>query len=206
MAGKEINLGPIGVNLANTVREIREGRRYGYAELSRRLAELGREIAPLGLRRIESGERRVDADDLFALAVALNVSPLVFLLPRGESRVTPEGDEYPADLIRQWATGERALAGEPTPDDTPGGRATMFLDYIRYSNPVMWEAMIQATPIEIREGRESQWRRLASTKSQMGQCFTASATAHPKAARPISADSPRNGTRNVLPTRSRWRR
>lgn len=53
-----------------------------FAELSRKLEDLGRPIPPLGLRRIESGERRVDADDLIALAIALDVSPITLLMPQ----------------------------------------------------------------------------------------------------------------------------
>jgi transcriptional regulator with XRE-family HTH domain len=50
--------------------------------LARILDEIGRPIPELGLRRIESGDRRVDADDLTALAVALDVSPITLLMPQ----------------------------------------------------------------------------------------------------------------------------
>ncbi len=56
-----------------------------YAELSRRPEELGRPIPPLGLTRIRDGKRRIDVDDLIALALALDVSPAVLLLPLTES-------------------------------------------------------------------------------------------------------------------------
>jgi transcriptional regulator with XRE-family HTH domain len=86
MAGKKSDLGPTGVNVTHAVRRLREARHLTYAELSRQLADMGREIPPLGLRRIESGERRVDADDLVALAAALNVSPITLLMPETAKR------------------------------------------------------------------------------------------------------------------------
>ena len=133
---------------AYNIRRIREARRLGYAELSRLLADRGRKIAPLGLRRIESGDRRVDADDLIALAMTLNVSPLALLLPREASLLMPSGDEYPAELIWQWGAGERPLAGEPTEHDTAEGRANMYFDYLRESNPAAWAALLAAVPAD----------------------------------------------------------
>ncbi|WP_158714359.1 helix-turn-helix domain-containing protein, partial [Kitasatospora aureofaciens] len=50
-------------------------------DLSERVGALGRSIPPLGISRIEAGTRRIDTDDLVALALALNVSPLTLLLP-----------------------------------------------------------------------------------------------------------------------------
>jgi hypothetical protein len=43
--------------------------------------DLGRPIPPLGLRHLEAGNRRIDVDDLVVLADALDVSPLMLLLP-----------------------------------------------------------------------------------------------------------------------------
>ena len=90
------------------MRKFREARGLGYAELSRRLAELGREIPSLGLRRIEAGERRVDADDLVALAIALDVTPLALLLPAaadGDAQLVPNGDPMPWQHIWLWGDG-----------------------------------------------------------------------------------------------------
>ena len=114
-------MGPIGVNVTHTVRQFREKRGLGYADLSRKLAKMGREIPPLGLRRIESGGRRVDVDDLVALALALDVSPLALLLPAETSSVTPQGDRYVAETIWAWARGDVML------DDVGPSRLMQFL-------------------------------------------------------------------------------
>ena len=54
-------LGPVGRQVIDNVRQLREARKFTYTELSARLAELGRPIPVLGLSRIEKaapGRRR----------------------------------------------------------------------------------------------------------------------------------------------------
>lgn len=134
MAGKKSDLGPIGENVAQAVRRFREMRRFGYADLSRKLAQYGREIPPLGLRRIESGERRVDADDLAALAVALNVSPLALLLPMEDSRVLPaDEDAHPSEEIWRWGRGFSPLGILPG-EGLSSSDAPIFA-FVEASNP-----------------------------------------------------------------------
>lgn len=67
------------------------------------------------LNRVENRTRKVDVDDLMALAVALDVSPLGLLLPRSErgddlAKIT--GLEQTADLIWLWAAGQSSSAEE----------------------------------------------------------------------------------------------
>ncbi|MEX3652385.1 helix-turn-helix transcriptional regulator [Mycolicibacterium fortuitum] len=138
MAGKKSDLGPIGKNVARTTKRFRELRRLSYAELSRQLAELGREIPPLGLRRIESEDRKVDVDDLFALALTLEVSPLALLLPVEDSALTPQGMPYDVDKIWNWAAGSQALSEENA------------FRFIRDSNP-----LIDWTDVEPRLAQEA---------------------------------------------------
>jgi transcriptional regulator with XRE-family HTH domain len=110
---KAIEPGPIGVAVAQNVETLRESRNLSYAQLSRRLTELGRPIAPLGLTRIRNCQRRVDVDDLVALALALDVSPVTLLLPAaptggasGSAAVTENGNEYPRRQIWSWLIAE----------------------------------------------------------------------------------------------------
>ena len=77
MSGRALEIGPVGVQVADQVRERREKWGMAYNELSRRLAEYGRPIPPLGLRRIESYHRRVDVDDAAALAAVLDLKLVV---------------------------------------------------------------------------------------------------------------------------------
>lgn len=153
MVGKKSDLGPIGENVSRAVRRFREERRLSYAELSRQLSEMGREIPPLGLRRIESGDRKVDVDDLVAIAVALNMSPLALLLPTVAGPVVPQGTSYEAENVWNWARGGFPL--------TTGVHTalTTLVEYMQASNPFtdysdLIEAMKSATTIEeLREQR-----------------------------------------------------
>jgi len=128
VAGKSTELGPIGVNVTHTVRRFRENRRLGYAELSRELAETGREIPPLGLRRIESGERRVDVDDLVALAVVFDVSPLALLLPTQAGALTSQGSEYSLQQIWTWGEGSNPLPRDDVPSQDLVRRARFLTE------------------------------------------------------------------------------
>jgi transcriptional regulator with XRE-family HTH domain len=69
-------VGPVGKQVAENVKEFRkQAGGMTVRDLSAKVTELGRKILPSGITKIEKGERRVDADDLAALATALNVSP-----------------------------------------------------------------------------------------------------------------------------------
>lgn len=120
------DIGPTGKRLAKTIRELREEAGLSWTELSQKLADLGRHLPPLSLRRIEEAgdppgpdrrPRRVDADDLVALALALDTTPNRLLLG-------VEGDDY-VDLTTErtetlstawkWAQG-RVPVFDPDPD------------------------------------------------------------------------------------------
>jgi len=124
-----MNIGPIGAHAAANVRTLREKRRLKYADLSRKLDELGRPIPPLGLRRIEAGERRIDVDDLAALALALEVSPLTVLLPTEASPVIAGGEVYSHERLRERGIGKWPLSGDA-------------VTFIRDSHPERWEQMM----------------------------------------------------------------
>lgn len=78
------DLGPTGKRVAANVARLRGSQPSTY-ELSRLLGEMGRPVSASGITKVEAGQRRVDADDLVALALALDVTPNDLLLP-------PEGD------------------------------------------------------------------------------------------------------------------
>lgn len=131
---KKKPLGPTGEQVRVNVARIREDRGLSKKELSSRVADLGRPIPPLGISRIEAGDRRVDADDLVALAVALNVSPLALLLPpdRGfDPYIALTGENPITTLSRawRWASGVSALPDE-LGEDAPADKQD---DYARLS-------------------------------------------------------------------------
>jgi transcriptional regulator with XRE-family HTH domain len=145
-----MDLGPVGAHAAETVRELREQRRLSYAELSRILERLGRPIPPLGLRRIEAGERRIDVDDLVALALALEVSPLRLLLPIEESSLVSNGDRYSAVRLWDWGIGKWPLSGDE-------------VTFVRDSHPTRWTRMM-----ERRDGGDAMTLKLTTREIQYG--------------------------------------
>lgn len=113
--------GPAGERVADRVKKLRNASGLTYKELSERLDALGRPIPVLGLSRLEKGERRVDADDLIALALALDVTPNRLMLPDVDARssasmhgLTPEVRGRPQELW-SWAQGEEPIG---TPVET----------------------------------------------------------------------------------------
>lgn len=119
MADEKKNpLGPVGEQVRANVERIRTARGLTKKELADRTQELGRPVPPLGVSRIEAGTRRVDADDLVALAEALNVGPLDLLLPS-------KANDEPFSLTSEHAVSSRtawqwALGERPAMDWGPG--------------------------------------------------------------------------------------
>lgn len=116
MAGVKSELGPTGRALADVVRKRRDELGLTYAQLSRRLTKNGRDIPTLGLRRIESCQRHVDADDLVALALALEVAPATLLMPTGvkagqELELTGHQHLVLAEQLWNWLTASYPVAG-----------------------------------------------------------------------------------------------
>lgn len=106
-------LGATGEAVKANVRRLRDAQGLSAAQLSKKLGQLDRPIPLVGIQRIEAGTRRVDADDLAALAVALEVSPVTLLMPHTEApddqvRVTGLGD-MPGGEAWSWMSGERSF-------------------------------------------------------------------------------------------------
>jgi 8-oxo-dGTP diphosphatase len=110
-----VPLGPIGRYTIANLEHLRRIRGFTYREVSDRLAQIGRPIPTLGLSRIEKGNRRVDVDDLIALAVVLECSPVDLLQPRS-SDVDEDGWvrmaeslRVPANRAGDWMAGATML-------------------------------------------------------------------------------------------------
>lgn len=122
MADSSKSIGPTGDRVRENLVRLRG--EMGHSELSRRLAAAGRPIAPLGLRRLEAGERRVDVDDLMALAVVLDVSPLALLLPPDaspdtDSVMTGVNDRNVAHEVQwKYGLGQRPILEGPPFDES----------------------------------------------------------------------------------------
>jgi len=102
---------PVAARVAANVRMLRNERRLDLADVSETMTALGRPLSLNGLSKVERGKRGIDVDDLLALALALDVSPLRLLL-------TPEAGEDQVALTAQVGTSER-LAWEWATGESP---------------------------------------------------------------------------------------
>lgn len=110
----EVGWGPASRRVASNLARLRGDRKLSTVRLAKALEELGNPIPATGITRIEKGQRRVDADDLVALAIALDVTPNALLLPP-----TPAEDVALTPAVHtsalnawKWATGDTALPRE----------------------------------------------------------------------------------------------
>ncbi|MGW3134395.1 helix-turn-helix domain-containing protein [Streptomyces sp. NPDC001139] len=78
---RAIETGPIGENVGENLARLRKQRDLTTRQLSAQLEAVGRPIPASGITRMEQGSRQVTSDDLVALAVVLNTSPISLLLP-----------------------------------------------------------------------------------------------------------------------------
>ncbi|MGQ4618440.1 helix-turn-helix domain-containing protein [Nocardia sp. R7R-8] len=113
MAGREPEYGPTAKTVGANIARLRKALDLNYKEVSERLKSVAEwDISPVGVRRMEESQRRVTVDDLVALSVALNCSPLALLLPPTsvEHVVTITGAEMrPGWEVWDWGKGERPL-------------------------------------------------------------------------------------------------
>lgn len=127
MGTRAVNKGPGAERVASNVRTLREERGMSLRRLSERLGKVGRPMLASGLSKIEQGDRRADADDLVALAIALDVTPNRLLLPADAGddvfALTGEVDATGA-MAWRWAAGDEPLPGTAKPYDA--GRAARF--------------------------------------------------------------------------------
>ncbi|MFD8945267.1 helix-turn-helix domain-containing protein [Streptomyces californicus] len=117
---KSSGWGPISENLKVNLPRLRKARGLSTTALSESLKQLGQHIPPTGITRIEKGQRRVDADDLVALALSLNVSPLTLLLPEtwdgSPTRLTPNV-RLSTRTAWLWAQGHTPASELPLADE-----------------------------------------------------------------------------------------
>jgi transcriptional regulator with XRE-family HTH domain len=147
-------LGATGETVRANITRLRTEQRMAYTDLSAKLKDLDRPIPPLGLRRIENGARRVDADDLFALAVALGVSPVTLLTPNaaaGSERVAATGvpKGLQAEQLWRWLCVYEPIGPEQQTRFAPGRlNPEQTVDFQMAALP-LWKKREMAARIEV---------------------------------------------------------
>jgi transcriptional regulator with XRE-family HTH domain len=99
------------------VKRLRKKQNLGLRGLSNKLGEVGRPLGHSAVDQIEKGTRRVDVDDLVALALALDVSPITLLMPDMPGADDPSQDvsatgmdtKVAAGRFWLWLRGEASL-------------------------------------------------------------------------------------------------
>lgn len=118
-------LGPTGRRVAENLKQVRGP--IPVRELAARMVKLGRPILASAVTKMEQGSRRIDADDLVALAAALDVTPNRLLLTEAASNVDmlalTEHVKAPTAVAWRWASGERPLTGLDVASETTAGLA-----------------------------------------------------------------------------------
>ncbi|MEV4050771.1 TIR domain-containing protein [Amycolatopsis sp. NPDC049688] len=123
--GKTVDaIGPTGQRLAKRVAELRQAAGLTQADLAGRMTELGRPTLLSAVSRIEKGQRRVDADDLVALALALNVAPNYLLLP-----TTPDADLVQLTRSTELTIGSAWRWAAQEPPSFASNREGYFISY-----------------------------------------------------------------------------
>lgn len=107
----------IGGVLASNLRKARERRGMSVRGLSERMADLSYPVVPTGITKAEhrnpKRRRRITADELCAVALALETSPADLLAPDPDASfapvwVTPARSAFGSHVAR-WVRGEEAL-------------------------------------------------------------------------------------------------
>lgn len=158
---RSIVMGPVGKRVAATVREIRKRRGMSVRLLSERVTELGRPVLPSAITRIESGERRLDVDDLMALALALDVSPVTLMLP---ASTTCADDPVPVSSTMDlpWSVAWRWAHGEVSTSDTQATldgltAASRDIATVRDRQRIR-QTLTENRPYELTPLREAAWQ------------------------------------------------
>lgn len=102
---KKPDLSPVELRAAHALRRLRNGKEFTVRGLSDAVSALRDApwIGPNAISQIENEGRRMSISDAWALARALDVSPMEFFLPRdgedGEEFVYADGDLHGANVL-----------------------------------------------------------------------------------------------------------
>lgn len=112
MSPRESAAGPVAT-IAQRVKELRGRRGWTAAQLGKALEKHDIRWDRFTVANLENGKRQnVTVQELFALALVLDVSPTNLIVPLDDRmyEVTPTRAES-ADMVRSWVRGEEPLPG-----------------------------------------------------------------------------------------------
>lgn len=109
MATNAVTPGPISERVSENIERFRKLRGLSQAQLANKLTKAGRPMLDTAVSKMERGVRRVDVDDLVALALALDISPVALLMPPTADRAKvslTDKFEVSSQFAWLWAAGE----------------------------------------------------------------------------------------------------
>lgn len=101
--------------IAQQLRTARERNGMSQQAVAERLGQLGLSLHQTAIAKIEAGRRSVSVEELFALAIALNVAPVHVVVPFDAAeviRLAPEHKGDHAGWVREWVRGAHPLPGQ----------------------------------------------------------------------------------------------
>jgi transcriptional regulator with XRE-family HTH domain len=102
-----------GQVFAQRLKDVREWHTsLSQAGLSRRLERLGHAIGRERIAKLETGRARPTLDDVLAIAVVLNVSPLFLIVPPLGTRLRIGKEAIDSKGAREWIRGKKPLPGQ----------------------------------------------------------------------------------------------
>ncbi len=116
---------------------IRYRRKRGWTvpELAQQVQDRGVALSDIELSKLESLQRpTISLDELFALAAALGVAPMLLVFPLGRSQAMAPIDRVEVDPLDGllWAMGERDLPGQPAGSEVEPATVGRFLEHERH--------------------------------------------------------------------------
>jgi transcriptional regulator with XRE-family HTH domain len=146
--------GPLTQQVATNAQKIRKTRRLTLAQVAERMSDLGRPMTLNGVSKIERGNRGVDLDDVVALARALDVPPLVLVLPIGSE---PAVELLPGYEVRPWTAARWFTGEQPLPPEAPG-KAWTDLQAWEHSPAALFRTHDELVRRWFRIERSIEWR------------------------------------------------
>lgn len=164
MKRRHSGTGPVGDQLADNVADLRRQRRMTTTQLAQAVSDLGVPMTASTVTKIETQGRRVFVDELVALAIALNVSPVTLMLP-GRNPRNPVGVTPTKSM--PWRRAWRWMhASAPLPDSEEEDEFGEFVNWLALNRPYMGEAEFRRTFLGPATGAQEDADRFMSTTEE----------------------------------------
>ncbi|MBF6060569.1 helix-turn-helix transcriptional regulator [Nocardia terpenica] len=117
MNEQEYPRGPFSRAVASNIKRLRGDQGLTHVDLENKIDQLNllprRSLHRLAIGRVESGRKTVDPDELIALSIALDVSPITLLMPEIGQRDGVDGTELTGEKLWAWLRADEPYGVAP---------------------------------------------------------------------------------------------